>query len=248
MYLGILLRYVWLLYINDAKFKNPLLVSRLKYMVNNLYDKEVEFNIVELKKFHLSSDIYTQLVALKLKNRKNKLYRVLKRSLMKANLPNVSRALERYSEFNKEEYLANKIRNTYIKSMFNNKSSKIDSLNNLLLDLFPSIYNLTWEIKKITLRLRFNPYLEDYALLNLKHGNLAGIRVEAKGRLTRRFTAQRSIFKMRYKGGLKNVDSSFKGLPAVMLRGFLKTNVEYSIVQSKNRNGAYGIKGWVGSK
>jgi hypothetical protein len=47
-------------------------------MVNNLYDKEVEFNIVQLKKMHLSSDIYTQIVAAKLKNRKNKLYRVLK--------------------------------------------------------------------------------------------------------------------------------------------------------------------------
>ena len=33
---------------------------------------------------------------------------------------------------------------------------------------------------------------------------MRGIRVEAKGRLTRRFTASRSVFKMKWKGGLKN--------------------------------------------
>jgi hypothetical protein len=53
---------------------------------------------------------------------------------------------------------------------------------------------------------------------------------------------------MRWKGGLKNVDSSFKGLSAVMLRGIVKSNVQYSLINSKTRNGAFGIKGWVGSK
>jgi hypothetical protein len=32
-----------------------------------------------------------------------------------------------------------------------------------------------------------------------------------------------------------------------MLRGFVKSNVEYSFASSKNRIGAYGVKGWVGS-
>jgi hypothetical protein len=77
---------------------------------------------------------------------------------------------------------------------------------------------------------------------------LAGIRIEAKGRLTRRFTASKSVFKVRWKGGLKNVDSSFKGLSAIMLRGDRKSNVQYSMLSSKNRNGAFGVKGWVSSK
>ena len=77
---------------------------------------------------------------------------------------------------------------------------------------------------------------------------MAGVRIEAKGRLTRRFTAARSVFKVKWKGGLKNVDSSFKGLSAIMLRGDRKSNVEYSIVNSKNRNGAFGVKGWIGTK
>jgi hypothetical protein len=77
---------------------------------------------------------------------------------------------------------------------------------------------------------------------------LRGIRVEAKGRLTKRFTASRSVFKMKWKGGLKNVDSSFRGLSAIMLRGYLKSNVQYSVINSKNRNGAFAVKGWVSSK
>jgi len=73
--------------------------------------------------------------------------------------------------------------------------------------------------------------------------NLRGIRVEAKGRLTRRRTASRSVFKLRLKGGLKNVDSSFRGLSVIMLRGIFKSNVQYSVINSKNSNGAFGVKG-----
>jgi hypothetical protein len=53
---------------------------------------------------------------------------------------------------------------------------------------------------------------------------------------------------LKWKGGLKNVDSSFRGLPAIMLRGYLKSNIQYTVINSKNRNGAYGVKGWVSSR
>ncbi len=82
----------------------------------------------------------------------------------------------------------------------------------------------------------------------IKTYEIRGIRVEAKGRLTRRATASRSVFKMKWKGGLKNVDSSFIGLSTIMLRGYAKSNVQYSLINSKNRNGAFGVKGWVSSK
>lgn len=231
------------------------MLSKLEPLVRNLYGKDVEFNLVELKKMHLSSDIFTQAVALKLKNRNNKLFSVLRSSLSKINLPNVSRISERYSKFNKEDYIVNKIRNTDISTMFNgntlnntsnnllNNNISTDSLNNLLESFFPSTDKLVLDLKKRTSVTKLPVSIHDYVLKNLKHLNLAGVRVEAKGRLTRRFTAQRSVFKMKYKGGLKNVDSSFKGLPAVMLRGFFKSNVQYSLINSKNRNGAYGVKG-----
>jgi hypothetical protein len=53
---------------------------------------------------------------------------------------------------------------------------------------------------------------------------------------------------MRYKGGLKNIVSSFRGWSAIMLRGIVKSNAQYSVISSKNTNGAYGVKGWISSK
>jgi hypothetical protein len=53
---------------------------------------------------------------------------------------------------------------------------------------------------------------------------------------------------MRWKGGLKNEESSFKGLSTIMLRGHVKSNIQYSFINSKTRNGAFGIKGWVSNK
>jgi hypothetical protein len=137
-----------------------------------------------------------------------------------------------------------------------------DSLNNLLLNLFPSawgntkserlcnsIEKLSDNSKLSSFKLR-NSYeaFHSYIIYSLKHLKLRGVRVEAKGRITRRFTASRSVFKMKWKGGLKNVDSSFKGISTIMLRGYAKSNVQYSFISSKNRNGAYGVKGWVSSK
>jgi Mitochondrial ribosomal protein (VAR1) len=244
-YLRKFYRFSYLLMINTVKFKTPF-VSKLLYFLKNVYKKNVELNIVNLNKMHLSSDIYTQVVSLKLKNRDNKLFRVLRWSLNKVKLPNVSRMTERLNISNRDDYLINKIRNTYINSMFNNVDA--DPLNNLLLRFFSRIDNLEINIKKRLSIIKRPISLYKYIIRSLKHIKLAGIRVEAKGRLTRRFTASRSVFKMRWKGGLKNVDSSFKGLSAIMLRGDRKSNVEYSMLSSKNRNGAYGVKGWVSSK
>jgi hypothetical protein len=82
----------------------------------------------------------------------------------------------------------------------------------------------------------------------LKYKSIAGARLEAKGRLTRRFTASRSVLKIKWKGSLKNIDSSYKGLSSIMLRGHVKSNIQYSLINSKTRNGAFGLKGWLSSK
>src|ERR1700753_921549 len=165
-------------------------------LVKNMYNKKVEFNFVNLNKMHLNSDIFTQAVSLKLKNRNNKLFRVLRSSLTKINLPNVSRLSEKYSKTDRNQYLINKIRNIYINSMFKNDNTNIDSLNNLLLDFFPS-NNLNIEIKKRSSNIKGVISLESFILRSLKHKKLAGVRLEAKGRLTRRFTAARSVFKVK---------------------------------------------------
>ena len=77
---------------------------------------------------------------------------------------------------------------------------------------------------------------------------MGGVRLEAKGRLTKRYRADRAILKIRWKGGLKNIDSSYKGLSSVNLRGYMKSNMEYSLHATKRRIGAFAVKGWVSGK
>lgn len=262
-------RYILLLKINKIKF-NDTFISKLIYLVNKIYKKKVEFNIVNLKKMHLNSDIYTQAVSLKLRNKDNKLYRILKASLRKIKVPTISKISEKQNKPNKNEFLVNKIRNNIISFMFRDDDVK-DPLSGLLLDFYPLADNIKVVRNKkssaLTVALTNSLpsqsldepermhvknlraiSLKSYVHRWLKHMKLRGIRVEAKGRLTRRATASRSVFKMKWKGGLKNVDSSFRGLSTIMLRGYAKSNVQYSLINSKNRNGAFGVKGWVSSK
>jgi hypothetical protein len=197
-----------MLIFNQNKFK----ISFLKYLtrlVSNLYNKEVVFNIVNLKKLHLNSDIFTQAISLKLKNRNNKIFRVLKKSLRRIKIPYVNRAREKYSKFDIEELLVNKVRNIRINSLLVNHITNKDPLNKLLLNTFSAskqarneniiIGSINPEYVDIQTEEKQN-YLNDneYLVLNsLKHIGLAGVRIEAKGRLTRRFTASRSVFKMK---------------------------------------------------
>jgi hypothetical protein len=238
-----------LLQYNKVKFTR-IFFSKLLSLVQKIYNKKVEFNIVNLKKMHLNSDIYTQAVSLKLRNRDNKLYRVLKASLRKIKLPIISKIDEKQKKPNRDVFIVNKIRNNIISTMFinNKKNNNNDRLENLLLEFFPLADDLEINIiKRSSIRKRAIS-LKSYILRSIKHLKLRGIRIEAKGRLTRRFTASRSVFKMKWKGGLKNVESSFRGLSAIMLRGIVKSNIQYSSISSKNRNGAFGVKGWVSSK
>jgi hypothetical protein len=77
----------------------------------------------------------------------------------------------------------------------------------------------------------------------IKQKVISGIRFEASGRLTRRLTASRSIFKYRYIGSIKNMHSSYNNLSSVMLRGHVKSNLQYTLINSKTRNGTFGLKG-----
>jgi hypothetical protein len=64
--------YFKLLQDNKLKF-DGLFLSKLIDLIQQIYNKKVQLNIVNLKKMHLNSDIYTQAVSLKLRNRDNKL-------------------------------------------------------------------------------------------------------------------------------------------------------------------------------
>jgi hypothetical protein len=88
------------------------------------------------------------------------------------------------------------------------------------------------------------PFMNKNNILNtISQQVVSGVRFEASGRLTRRLTAMRAVFKYRYVGSLKNVRSSFNSKPSTILRGVVKSNAQYTLINSKTRNGTFGLKG-----
>jgi hypothetical protein len=113
-----------------------------------------------------------------------------------------------------------------VKSNLNEELNRVDD----------RLDNLVFKLKK-------NKYINIISRLKNKH--VSGLRIEAKGRLTKRLTASRAIYKVSYKGSLKNIYSSYNKLSTIVLRGLSKSNNEYVNTNSKNRNGSYGIKYWI---
>jgi hypothetical protein len=191
--------YKQLLYINRSKLNYTYLQS-LKRHLESLYNKNVEFNLINLKRFYLNSDILSETITLKLTKNRRKLLRYLNKIKNKIKI-------------HKKKIFLGKIENSNVKiEAKKNMSSNKD-------------------------------LLKSFVINNLKYRHVTGFRLEAKGRLTRRHTASRSISKLRYKGNLLDIDSSYRGISSVMLKGNLKSNVQYTKLNSKTRIGSFGIKG-----
>ena len=176
---------------NKSKFNSLNINLRnlgLISLIEKLYNKKVEIDLVELKSIHLNSDVFSSAVALKLRDRKNKAVRILRKAILQmVRIPDLHTLIT--FDDNIEAMNKNNIVNT------------------------------------------------------IKQQIVSGVRFEASGRLTRRLTAMRAVFKYRYAGSLKNIRSSFNNRPSTMLRGYVKSNSQYTLINSKTRNGTFGLKG-----
>ena len=188
--------YQQLIFINKSKFNYNYLQYLKKYL-EKIYNKNVEFNLVNLRRFYLNSDILSESITLKIRKNRRKLLKYLNTLKRKVKIHNK--------------------KNLYHKPIL----IKLNNVN-----------------KK---------YLEGVILRDIKYKHVTGFRLETSGRLTRRYTASRSISKLRYKGNLLNIDSSYRGLSSVLLKGNLKSNLQYTKLKSKTRIGSFGIKGWISS-
>lgn len=232
------LYYVKLLSLNSNKFKNWFLLG-LKKIISKVYKKKIIFNLVNLKYLHLNSDIFSESIAVKLRNRENRLLLVLKKALKLVKLPSINK-LSNYEFAHRNTYktFINKYKSLNVRSVVSLMLKENDVLHELLNNIFP-------KSSILPIYSRTNNSLEKDVLNSIKYKAVYGVRLEASGRLSKRLTASRSVFKLKYKGGLKNIDSSYKNLSTVMLRGIDKPNVQYTKISSKTRNGSFGLKGWV---
>jgi len=189
--------YKQLIYLNKSKL-NYTYLRLLKKHLENLYNKNVEFNLINLNRFYLNSDILFESVKLKLTRNKRKMRKILNKIKDKVKIDEKKLSLDSTNEV----------------------GNKLNQINDVRL-LKNSVFN------------------------NLKYRHVTGFRLEARGRLSRRYTASRSVFKLKYKGNLLNLDSSYAGVSSVMLKGNLKSNLQYTKLNSKTRIGSFGLKGWV---
>jgi hypothetical protein len=188
--------YQQLVFINKSKFNYNYLQYLKKYL-EKIYNKNVEFNLVNLRRFYLNSDILSESITIKIRKNRRKLLKFLNTLKRKVKVRNK--------------------KNIFYQPILN-KLNNVD--------------------KK---------YLEEVVLRNIKYKHVTGFRLETSGRLTRRYTASRSVSKLRYKGNLLNIDSSYRGLSSVLLKGNLKSNLQHTKLKSKTRIGSFGIKGWISS-
>src|SRR5271163_226569 len=151
--------YQQLIFINKSKFNY---LQYLKKYLEKIYNKNVEFNLVNLRRFYLNSDVLSESITLKIRKNRRKLLKFL-------------------NTLKRKEKVHNK-KNINYKPILN-------KLNNV-----------------------GKKYLEEVILRDIKYKHVTGFRLETSGRLTRRYTASRSISKLIYKGNLLNIDSSYRGL------------------------------------
>lgn len=236
-------------YTDDKWKKNTKYYYKLKKLIHKIYARKLDGKIIfpykiELRLFHLkymflNSDILSQAIALKLRDRDNRIWRILSLSLSMAELPSVINKFKERSEVNNKIYFKDSIKkiDLYERYISNKRSQFKDNIEKLI---YGTLYRSTDKSRKWLWKI--------FMVKVLKYRILNGIRLEAKGRLTRRYKASRSIYKFRLKGGLRNLDPSYRGLSGSLLRGYLKPNVQYALTHSKNRIGAYGVKGWISGK
>lgn len=239
--LAIIRKYRLRLSLNKYKFEDKFLYKLTQY-ISKYYGKKVEFNIVNVKSIAYNGDIFTEILTSKIKKEKTSPIWKINDLLSKVVLPKVNRIIERGRiEKNVDlELVDNKYKNLNISSIINNNNLLKDGLNKLLY----SIYNKTTLDKENHENLK----IRDIILDNIKYKNMGGAKLIVKGRLSRRYRADRAVYKLKWKGGLKNIDSAFKGLTTVTFRGFMDSNVERSSSVSKRRIGAFGVRTWISGK
>jgi hypothetical protein len=215
-------------------YKRLLLFNQLKlryvylqYIINvikKIYNKNIELNIINLKYFYLNSDIFTKSIINKITKNRTKVNNLFKTAIQKVKIVN---NIKMFRNEEKKNFNLLNIINTIDKRKIKSYLFK-NSLNKLILRIYQQ-YSLKTNRKIIFDRIN-NKYI-------------TGIRLEASGRLSRRFTASRSLSKLKYKGSLRNRNSSYKGLSSIIMRGNIKSNLQYTNLNSIANIGTFGIKG-----
>jgi hypothetical protein len=174
--------------LNKYKFEEKLLY-KLKNFIIKYYNKKVEFNIVNLRSVVFHSDFFTKILTSKILNRKANILSRMDTILNKVVLPKVNTIVEKnYKKTKDLNLFENKFK--YLNISFILKNNNLSELLNKL------YYNIVIDYYNNNLN---KDYFRIYEIIfnSINYKNMGGVRLEAKGRLTKRYRADRAIFKVR---------------------------------------------------
>jgi hypothetical protein len=210
-YLTLLRKYELHHLLNEFKLNQSIFLPKLSYLLNRILNKKIEYNIINLKTFSGNSDIFINIVEKLIRRKKRiSLLKDMSYALARTYLPDINTITERtpvsnnfeklFIKYNDSKLISNITKKSTLTSIMNNYHEYNNNKNKIHKALFDSIH----------------------------YKNMAGIRIEVKGRLTKRYRADRALYKFASKGGLRNIYSSYQGLSSVLFRGNTKSNLSYS--------------------
>nr|YP_010715986.1 ribosomal protein S3 [Paraisaria gracilioides]WDE74384.1 ribosomal protein S3 [Paraisaria gracilioides] len=226
-YLKSLRKYDLIYSLNQYKFNKKIFLPILSKILNKIIGKKIEYNMISLKSVTCNTDIFTNALALKFKKDRFNLKLSILSLLNRANMPiiQIMEKRERALGGKKAEWGCLVAEFKDLKTISNLSRNNLSEL----------LKNLS--SKKETHSTIYN---------SIRYKSIGGIRLKVKGRLTKRNKANRPLSLVRWRGGgLRNVDSLSTLLSSVSFRGNFKSNVSYSLFNSKRRIGAFAVKGWI---
>ena len=219
--LTILRKSMFRLYLNRSKFEENFLL-RLGNYISKYYGKKVEFNIVNLKHISKNVDIFTEIFMLKVKKDGASPIRAMKSLLSKIKIKQVKNSLLERGRVQKTvdyNLIGNKYRNNTLSVILENSSNPeftnsilkgtadSDGINNILNDIYFKSSESLRSQKAVNLNLvssRHSPdHLTDNLIIrniildNIKYKESGGAKLEVKGRLTKRYRADRALYKFK---------------------------------------------------
>lgn len=225
--------YKQLMSVNKMKFHQHYMTS-LQKEARKIFNKAIEFNFVNLKYLHMDSNLISRGLTTKLRKKRTSVYYRLKGLFERYRVPVID--VERYY---KERYSRSHISDNPSLIKLEGDKDIIDVSIDRYIPDFANMFKLS-NIKGYSQNT--SHYLD-----TLRYKLVKGIRVELAGRLTKRYKAARSVFKLRYRGNIRNELSSRQFSTAIMLRGSEESNVQYHYTRTKRRIGVFGTKVWVSS-
>jgi hypothetical protein len=166
--------------LNQYKFNKQIFLPKLSNILIKLIGKKIEYNIINLKSIAYHTDLFTHALALKLKKNKMNHIKSMFSILNRAYLPKMNIIKERTliegknkSDLFLEQYKDLKLISNLNKNNFNILLNNIHQITTLNKEIHTSIYD------------------------SIGYKNMGGLRIEVKGRLTKRYRADRSLYSLK---------------------------------------------------